>query len=171
MLSDAMKTRCTDYLWSQPLHEVVVGYFVASGSPLIGTMDYDGLVGTRICRPAGYYTFDLEQKGLSEPAVTMVTGSSPEDCLTKLVAGEADVVSLNVALAEGELGRLGLMGDVAEIADLADILTLHVLSHRTNPFGRTYLTQINQGLREMRESGEWFDVVARHLAEVAAGTQ
>ena len=59
----------------------------------------------------------------------------------------------------------------AEIGDLAGIQTLHVLSPKTNPYGRTYLTLINRGLRTIRESGEWFEVVSRHLAAHARKAQ
>jgi polar amino acid transport system substrate-binding protein len=171
LLSPPMQRRCTDYHWSQPLHELVVGYFVRAGGPVEGTVDPADLVGLTFCRPRGYYTFDLEQRGLGVPAVTLVTPEEPGDCLRALINGEVDVVPLSVTLVEGEIGRLGLAGQVAELPELADILTLHVLSHRSNPFGRTYLTLINRGLREMRDTGEWFQVVARHLAEYSEATQ
>ena len=58
-----------------------------------------------------------------------------------------------------------------ELGDLASVQTLHVLSPKTNPYGRTYLTLINKGLRTMRESGEWFEVVSRHLALHAQNQQ
>ncbi len=165
LLSAPMQARCTEYLWSQPLHELVVGYFVQAGSPLESVSDPAELVGLTFCRPAGYYTFDLEQRGLGEPRVTIVRPETPADCLQRLVAGDVDVVSLSVTLVEGELAEAGLIGQVTELPDLADILTMHVLGPRTNPFARTYLTLVNRGLREMRESGEWFEVVARHMAD------
>ncbi|MEM1385477.1 MAG: peptidoglycan-binding protein LysM, partial [Pseudomonadota bacterium] len=79
--------------------------------------------------------------------------------------GEVDVASVNVLLAEEEVARQSLRGHVVENSDLSTVRTLHVLSPKSNPFGRTYIALINRGLRSLRESGEWFAVVSRHLAE------
>ena len=39
------------------------------------------------------------------------------------------------------------------------------VAHKANPFGRPYLAMINRGLpRAFRRSGEWFEIVSRHLA-------
>jgi len=171
LLSEGMKIRCTDFNWSAPLHELVIGYFVRADSPLADAADYDALAGTTICRPRGYYTFDLEQKGLKPPRIAMSSPDTPAECLEALVEGEIEVVSLAVTLAEGEIADLDFDDEVVEVADLADILTLHVLSAKSNPYGRTYLTLINKGLRQMRETGEWFEIVSRHLAEHSARAQ
>ncbi|MGF1503248.1 MAG: LysM peptidoglycan-binding domain-containing protein [Paracoccaceae bacterium] len=167
-LSAEMRVRCTEYLWSQPLHELVIGYFVRAGDPASGASSYDALAGRTICRPRGYYTFDLEQKGLVEPTIRMIRPETPADCIAALIEGRADLTVLAVSVAETEMAELGVAGQVDEIPALADILTLHVLGPRSNPFARTYLTLLNRGLRQMRDSGEWFDVVARHLASPAS---
>lgn len=171
LLSAGMRRRCTDFLWSQPLHEVVIGYFVRAGDPLETSLDYAELEERVICRPEGFYTFDLEQKGLGSGPVSLLRAATPQACVASLMAGEADVVAMSVTVVEGVLAEQGLFGQVAEIPALADILTLHALSARTNPLGRVYLTLINRGLRTLRESGEWFEVVARHLAAHSARTQ
>ncbi|MEO0994162.1 MAG: hypothetical protein AAFX62_10170 [Pseudomonadota bacterium] len=167
LLNAALRSRCTDFVWSQPLHEMVIGYFVQNGGTYESVRDYDGLRGARICRPEGLPVFDLTQKGLTESTVGLVTGASAEACLSQLAAGEVDVVSLDVVVGEEAIDRLGLVGQLVELPDLADILTLHALSPRTNPAGRAYITLVNRGLRQMRESGEWYEVVARHLAGIA----
>ncbi len=64
----------------------------------------------------------------------------------------------------------GITDQVSELSALAGIQTLHVLSPKSNPYGRTYLTLINRGLRDLRQSGMWFEVVSRHLAEHAQRT-
>ena len=67
--------------------------------------------------------------------------------------------------------KTGAADASAVLSDLAGIQTLHVLSPKTNPYVRTYLTLINRGLRTIRESGEWFEVVSRHLAAHARKAQ
>lgn len=170
-LSEAMADRCTNFNFSHPFYEVVIGFYVRAGDPAVGARTYSALFGRSICRPRGYFTFDLEQEDLRAPNIEMVTADSPEDCFAMLGDGKVDVVSLNVLISEEEIARQGLQGKVAELSDLAGIQTLHVLSPKTNPYGRTYLTLINRGLRTVRESGEWFEVVSQHLREHAERTQ
>jgi polar amino acid transport system substrate-binding protein len=164
LLSDAMRVRCTDYNWSDAMHELVVGYFVRPDSPLRSATAYSALRGATLCRPRGFYTFDLEQEGLSPPAVAWENPDSVDECLRMLVDGGVDVVPISVNVVDEAVARLELYGEVAEVPALADIVTMHAIAHRTNPFGRIYLTLVNRGLREMRDSGEWFDIVSRHLA-------
>jgi len=169
-LSEGMRARCTDFYFSRPLYEVVVGYYVRNDDPLVGTLDPTEMFGRTICRPRGYFTFDLETADLVEPNVTFRSPDSPADCFTLLQSGAVDVVTLNILLAEEEITRQGLDGLVVELPDLATIQTLHILAPKTSPYGRTYLALLNKGIRQVRESGEWFEIVSRHLAEHAART-
>ncbi len=163
--SDATLKRCTDFDWSDPFFEAVVGYYVRANSPLEDAQDHMALKNTTICRPDGWYTFDLESEGLVEPDVTRLVPASQTACWEALMDGSADVVSLEVLPAEEDIARLGLEDSVVEVSALASVQTLHVLAPKTNPFGRTYLTLLNQGLREMRSSGEWFSIVSTQLRE------
>lgn len=167
-LEDALRRRCEDFLWSAPLQEVVVGYFVRSGSALTGSTDFADLRGQRVCRPAGFARVDLAANGLGTGAAPAVTGRDARDCFARLIAGEADVVSLPVGVAEPVLARPSFEGRVAEVSGLADILTLHAITARGNARGRRILSELNQGLEVMRENGEWFRVIRRHLAKPAA---
>lgn len=169
-LSDGMRKRCTDYDFSRPLYEVVVGYYARQDDPLVGAVDYSGMAGRRICRPRGYFTFDLEVEDLVEPNITMFTPQTPLDCFQMLADGEVDVVTINILVAEDSIKTLGLAAQIVELPDLATIQTLHVITPKTNPYGRGYLTLLNRGIRQMRESGEWFQVVSRHLADHAKRT-
>ncbi|MEM7236764.1 MAG: transporter substrate-binding domain-containing protein [Pseudomonadota bacterium] len=170
-LSDAMKLRCTSYDFSHPFYEVVIGYYARTDNQLSRALSYDDLSGKVICRPRGYFTFDLEQEGLTESGVTLMSPQTPIECFEALRDGEADIATINILIAEQAIAELGIGGETTEIADLASIQTLHVLSPKSNPYGRAYLTLINKGLRQMRESGEWFEVVSRHLADHAKRTQ
>ncbi|MEM6549281.1 MAG: transporter substrate-binding domain-containing protein [Pseudomonadota bacterium] len=164
-LSEPMRLRCTDFDFSHPLYEVVVGFYMRSDDILATATEHAALIGKRICRPRGYPTSDLEERGLNDTTVTMIRAATPAECFAALGNGEVDVASVNVLLAEEEVARQSLRGHVVENSDLSTVRTLHVLSPKSNPFGRTYIALINRGLRSLRESGEWFAVVSRHLAE------
>ena len=171
-LSAQLRARCTDFLWSQPLQEVVIGYFALAGSPLLESGSHAALSGLTLCRPEGQPRFDLDQNGLGPDAATLLRAPDTGACIDRLLAGEVDVVSVSVGLAQAALAEGGLFDRVAEIPALADIQTLHALSARGNPRGRAALALINRGLATMRDSGEWFRVIARHLSgEAGAATQ
>ena len=48
---------------------------------------------------------------------------------------------------------------------LATFNTHHFVTSRSNKRGLEYIAMLNRGLAEMRESGEWYDIVATGLAE------
>ncbi len=163
-LSEAMRMRCTEFDFSHPVYEVVIGYYFRAGDPLAASGSRADLAGRRVCRPEGLFSFDLEQDGLVEPAVTLVRPPRPDDCMRMLATGEVDVVSLPVPVGEAAVRQIMMGGRIVEAELMATIQTMHVVAHRTNPFGRPYLTLINRGLRAIQESGEWFEIVSRHLA-------
>jgi polar amino acid transport system substrate-binding protein len=162
-LTAAMQARCAMLDFSEPLFEVAIGYYTRAGDPLVEATDYRQLFGRRICRPAGYFTFDLDQEDLRAPNVTRVIAPKAEDCFAGLTRGEIDVVSLNEAIARSEITRIGLVGHVAEIPALRSSQTLHVVAKKGDRQGRAYLDMINSGLAELKSSGRWFEVVSRHL--------
>jgi polar amino acid transport system substrate-binding protein len=121
------------------------------------------LFGRKLCRPAGYFTFDLDQEDLGEPNATLIIPPTAADCFTWLMRGEVDVVTLNKSIATAGISRLGLDGRVAEIPALASTQTLHVMAPKGDPQGRAYLDLVNAGLADLQASGRWFEVVSRHL--------
>lgn len=162
-LSGSMKARCNGFIFSAPLFEVDMGFYVRAGDPLEAAAAPEDLYGKRLCRPAGYFTFDLEQDGLFEPNLTRVIPPGAADCFTWLARGEVDVVSLSTQMAAGEISRLGLDGRVASIPALASAQTLHVVAPENSAEGRADIELINKGLAELQMSGRWFEVVSRHL--------
>lgn len=162
-LDQPMQRRCADFDFSAPLFEVAIGYYVRAGDPLAGAAGHDRLFGRNICRPAGYFTFDLDQEGLREPKVKRVFPPAAADCFTWLIRGEVDVVTLSRPIADADIASLGLGGLVAEIPALASVQTLHAVAPKGDPQGRAYLDLLNTGLAELMSSGRWFEVVSRHL--------
>ncbi len=167
LFSDAMKRRCTELDGSLPIYESVVGFFSMKGNEYENVRDASDLAGATICRPSGWFTFDLEEKGLVDPVIEMVIGDTIKDCLQRLADGSVDVVPLEIETIEGSAKELGIQNDITQNAYLTNLLQLRFVTHKTNPRGRVYLAMINRGLTEMRESGEWYAIVSSSLAEAA----
>ena len=165
LLSDGMKKRCNELDASLPIYESVVGFFTLTGNEYQDVRQHADFAGARICRPEGWYTFDLEEQGLIEPVVTMSAPKTVEECFRMMQAGEVDVVPLEVESVAGTARDMGIEGEIAQNPYLTNLLQLSFVTHKTNPRGRVYLALLNRGLTEMRESGEWYAIISSGLAE------
>ena len=155
--------RCTDFNFSESFYEIVDGFFAVKGSGLENAQTYEDYVGKRICRPESYSLSGLTSVGLVEPAITLVRPTSVADCFEGLATGTVDIAHLEVQVASDALADLGLKNDIVEDPHLAQVKTLRVMVHKSNPHSAEILDLINRGLTEMRESGEWFDIVSAGL--------
>ena len=171
LLSAGMKKRCTDLDGSLPIYESVVGFYALQGSDYDGVRNFSDYAGARICRPEGWYTFDLEEKGLIEPVVTMVFPKSLNECFEMMLEGEVDVVPTEIENGAAIALELGVNDKVVQNPYLTNFLNLSFVTHKTNPRGRVYLAMLNRGLTEMRESGEWYAIISSGLAEYNAQSQ
>ena len=107
----------------------------------------------------------MEEKGLAEPNITLKTPDRTTDCVAGLVEGKYDVVVLTPDVAEAAMAKTGTQGKLKLQEHLSYVATLHAVIAKTNPRGKEYLAALNSGIRKIKENGQWFQIVARHLAE------
>ncbi len=162
-LSDDSKFRCNNLDWSAPMYEQVIGYYTRADASRPAA--HKDLYGKTICRPSGYSTFMMEEVGLVEPTVVIERPGKTTDCFEGLVAGRYDAVVLASDTAEGAIIKIGAKGKVAFHDHLSYIATLHAVIAKTNPRGREYLAALDSGIKKIKDSGEWFRIVSRHLAQ------
>jgi polar amino acid transport system substrate-binding protein len=170
LLGEFAVTMCTEFEFSLPVYEVAYSYNTLIDSKFAGARAFSDYLGARICRPEGWPTSDLEVEGLAEPAVTFVRPKSPMECAEMLLAGTVDLYSLEVETTTANFEELGATDKVELNPALATFNTHHLVIAKSNPRAAEYLEIINRGLEEMRESGEWYDIVATGLAEYNAAT-
>ena len=82
-----------------------------------------------------------------------------------LLNGEVDLYSIESETATRNFEELGATDRVLPNPALATFINYHFLTSKSNPRGRVYIAMLNRGITEMRESGEWYDIVATGLAE------
>lgn len=165
MLSPDMVRRCTEVELSDPVYEVVYGLYSVADNPFGEVRAFADLAGARLCRPDGWATADLEVEGLTPPAVTYVQPLDADGCVEALLKGEADVMSIEIESAVDSIERADATETIVQNPYLIKIASLHFATHVTNERGKEYLGMLNAGLAEMRETGEWYDIVATTLAE------
>jgi len=163
-LNNADRRLCTDFVASRPFYQIPIGMYARADSIYIDAISANDLLGSHICRPEGGIKFDLAQAGLTDPNVMISNPATLAECMSGLIDGRYDIVSIDTLRAKNEIIAMGIAGQVQEISSLATLQTLHVLSPRNNPNGRAYLALLDNGLRNMHNSGEWFSIVTLHLA-------
>lgn len=165
LLPDLARKLCLEFNFSDPIYEIVYGYATLADSKYAEARSYQDFDGARMCRPIGWASSDLIRNGLVEPLVTWVRPEAFNECYEKLLSGEVDVYAMDVEFIAGNLktdpdgGR-----NVVVNSYLAEFMPQGFVVLKSNPRGKAYLDAINAGLREMRESGEWYDIVASSLA-------
>ncbi|MEO1640999.1 MAG: transporter substrate-binding domain-containing protein [Pseudomonadota bacterium] len=168
-LGEDSQFRCNNFDWTDPLFEQVFAYYTRADEPEVTA--YSAFFGKTVCRPAGYATFQLEENDLKEPNITLVRPTDPADCFNDLVAGNVDVVAIAVDTGEGIMVETGTTDAVRANEQLAQVLTIHGVISKNNPQGEAMLAEFNSGLAAIKDSGEWFEIVRRHLSEFRAMTQ
>ncbi|MGL4238533.1 LysM peptidoglycan-binding domain-containing protein [Tabrizicola sp.] len=168
LLSADMVRRCNEVELSDPVYEVVYGLYSLPDNAFGEIRGFAELNGARICRPDGWATADLEVEGLSPPVVTYVQPRNADGCVEALLNGEADVMSIEIESAVDSMERAGATEKIQQNPYLIKIASLHFATHVTNERGKEYIQMLNRGLAEMRETGEWYDIVASTLVEANA---
>jgi len=165
-INEDTRRRCEEYTWSDPIYSFSVVLFAPTGmsNP---PAEFRQLKGKRLCRPVGYYTFDLLEKGLVDgDNITLVQPNSPIDCFELLDRGEVDFVTFNRFTGQVALVEAGLDGVIEPLMSLVDARTLHLVAHNNyDKPAQLWMRAFNRGLAKLRESRDYDRIVAYHLDE------
>jgi polar amino acid transport system substrate-binding protein len=162
-LADEDRKRCS-FHFSEPLFDMLIVLFKRSDDARELAND-EALHGMRLCRPAGYFTFDLTDRGLIPgDTIELDRPQSVGECFNKLVDSEIDFVALNEFTGQSAIKDLGYGDLVSASEQLTDTIGLRMIIHQDYPQAADLLEQFNAGLRALRESGRYDEIVGRHLA-------
>lgn len=160
------EARCTQFVASVPVYDIVGGFYTLPESQYASATDFADLKGATICRMAGWSMVVLEEQGLNRENTTVIQPNSARDCLDAVLTGTADVAAFEVDLFASTMSDMGLTSaDIVENPYVSTLSSMSFLAHRTNPFAREYIAMMNKGLNEMRESGEWYAIISDSLRE------
>jgi phage tail protein X len=165
LLGEFSVRMCTEFDFSLPIYETAYAFNTLNDSKYAGARQFADYAGAKICRPEAWPISDLEVQGLVEPVVSYVHPKNPLDCAEMLVNGEVDLYSIESETASSNFAELDATDKVSPNPALATFITYHFITSKSNPRGRVYIAMLNRGITEMRESGEWYDIVATGLAE------
>lgn len=161
-LGEESQFRCTALSWSEPIFEEVLTYFSLNEATTYQT--HDELAGTRVCRPEGFTTAAMDTAGVKEPIVTMVRPLEPIDCIKALIESEADVAVLATDVAESAAKELGVEQSIRTQDVLNHVSTVHVIAAKDNPYADEMIAALDDGLSQLKTSGEWFEIVLEKMS-------
>ncbi|MEO9897047.1 MAG: transporter substrate-binding domain-containing protein [Paracoccaceae bacterium] len=167
--SDPSAFRCENFHFSDPMFEMLILLFVDTSRPIPFTTDAD-MHGRTLCRPAGYFTHDLnraDRRWLSDGLVKLEQPATVGDCFALLTEGKVDAVAINEFTGRTAIRSLNLGGrvDVLQSRPLS-IEGLHVLVHKDHPDADALLEMVNAGLQTVKDNGEYQNIVDRHMTRI-----
>jgi len=162
-LSVASRFQCNNLIWSTALYEHMIGYYTLATAS--APLSHSDLFGKTICRAEGHGLFALEEFDLQAPNVTVFSTNRTTDCFEAVMAGDADVVVMAADTAQGAMGALGLGDRFVRHEALDYRTTMHAVSSADNPDGVAHIALLDEGIRQLKDSGEWFAIIRRHLTE------
>ena len=161
------KFRCQKFFFSNPVFEEQVLVFVKKDSPITMANENE-LVGKKLCRPAGYWTFDLDDNGrnwVKEKKVILLSPPTIEECMKLVAEGSVDAVPVNELSGRAAMVHLDLTDKLRVIDKPLAILTLHVIIAKAHPNARTMLYYVNTALDKLKASGNYDTIVEKHLQQ------
>lgn len=160
--------RCRNFAFSEPMFEMLVLLFTHEQRPVQFAADSD-IFGKTLCRPAGYYTHDLNKDGrnwLRDGKIELEQPQTVEDCFRMLAEGTVDAVAVNEFTGRTAVRELGMDDDVEIVQTRPlSIEGLHIIVHKSHPDAANLIELANEGLRRLQESGEYDRIVDQHLAQ------
>ncbi len=164
-LNDDSKFRCQKFFFSDPVYEELSLFFVKKESPIKFEADQE-MLGRSICRPAGYFTFDLDQNGrnwVKEKKVTLLQPQSIEECFKLLMDGSVDAVALTELTGRAAVIKADLSDKVNVLERPVGILADHIIIAKTHPNARVLMHYINSALAKLKADGKFDEIVEKHL--------
>jgi len=164
--SDPGHERCENFHFSEPLVDLVILLFTRLDDPIPFSGDAD-IEGRTLCRPAGYFTHDLDGPGrewLSRGLIKLEQPATPDDCFLLLMEGKVDAVAVNEFLGVQKMFEMGIEDRVGPLPRPLSVEGLHVVISKRHWRGTTHLYRFNAGLAELKKSDRYNEIVSRHLA-------
>ncbi|MEP1768770.1 MAG: transporter substrate-binding domain-containing protein [Sulfitobacter sp.] len=168
--SDPTDPICEGFLFSEPLIEMPVGLFVRSDS-IFRFIDNADILGKSICRPKGYSNYDLDspdRRWIKDGKIDLILADSFEDCFEQVKQGKIDAVAVNLVVGAKLVLDLRLRHEILPLVMPIAQQKLYAVTSKDNPQGAHYISQLNAGLKALRASGSYQEILFQHVAAFTA---
>ncbi len=151
------------FIYSEPLYEVLVRWFVKKDSPVNYTEPED-LNGLTVCKAEGYQILDVQaflDKGVK---LQLKRPKDIEDCFDMVKKGEADIVVVNEFTGWAIVKKLyGTKEDSRTLDEPYQSSPLCLLISKRYPERSSFVKNFNKALDELDKEGILEEIKKRHL--------
>lgn len=163
-LSNNSKFRCNNFVHTDPFYEIINVLFVAKNSSLETSKDASDFHGKTICLPDAYTDQSLAFLGLKDGInVELFRPVNETECMEAILAGSIDAAALEIQQGTDITKELGATDEITMNPNLLHVQPLNVFVSKENPNKDEIVATLNQGLKNIRDSGEWFKIVDKGL--------
>ncbi|MBU2937050.1 MULTISPECIES: transporter substrate-binding domain-containing protein [Pacificibacter] len=162
---DPENYRCTSFLFSDPMFEMLELVFASKASGLQFNTD-DDIIGHSICRQDNTLAWDMDENGrnwLKDGKVELKRAPTIQDCFAMMLAGDVDFVGGNEFQGREVMKTMDIKDQVNVMNHPMSLQALYVLVHQSHPQAQEMLDVINAGLAGIREDGSYQKIVEDHM--------
>lgn len=158
--------RCENFVFSNPVFEMLILLFTHKDRPLEFNSDKD-IVGAVLCRPNGYFTHDLEKDGrkwLTNKVIQLKQPDTIKECFEMLVDGDVDGVALNEFTGRTAIANLGLKNQVVALQNQPlSVEGLRVVVHKSHPRAQDLMNIFNKSMADLQLSENYSPIIEKHF--------
>jgi polar amino acid transport system substrate-binding protein len=156
------KRRC-EFKFSKAIFEVISTLYKRSDNKINPLVAKDIYL-SKVCRPKGIYTFDLERQGLEDgKSITLVRPDTKEDCFRLLLENKVDFVAIDKFAGEAIVQKMHISKSVSSLETISTLLGMHLIVHRSNPRVDTIINKLNTGISQLKSNGILRKIQSNHL--------
>lgn len=152
-----------DALFSDPLIQVRQFVYLSTHTRMsfAGPEDFRGRV---VCAPLGFGLPEELEAMIRRGELRRDTPSDLTACVRMVATGRADAFVLDEYTGSTAIINAGVINDIRVAERPYGTLTLHLMVGRTTPDAPAIIARFNDGLKALRDSGVYDELLARHTA-------
>jgi polar amino acid transport system substrate-binding protein len=164
---------CDRALLSDPLFQLLYVLFIRPDSnfDLASAEKAEGGV---LCAPADHEMPELsdqQRQWIASKKLALTRPATIIDCLGMLERKEADALLVNEIEGRFTLARLGLTNTLRMAESPVATRGVHIAMAKDQPEAEVMLAKLNEAIAQLRKSGRYGEIVARHLVELQGETR
>jgi len=140
-----------DFIVSKPLFQTVSKFYRRKNSTNKISHPKD-IYGKNICRPKGWFKFDLEKQGFIDGEnINITSPDSVKECFSKLKNGKVDFVALTEYSALPVIKSMRLSKYIESVDLLSTPIIFSLIANQKNPKAYIYIHKLNISLSKLKK--------------------
>lgn len=150
-----------DVLFSDPVMEVRQLVYISAKSSMEfrSPADFEGRV---VCAPVGYALLPELQAMASAGQLSRESAADLPSCVRMVATGRVDAFVIDEHTGRAAVAKAGAKDSIRIAERPFSQVGLHLIVSKTNPEAAALLAAFNTGLKKVKETGEFREIMRRH---------